>query len=134
MIGQLDECHDAQMVCIFMADGIGRHVRDNEVGLFLLHDVREMIARLRADGRAQEINTITHGNAWSVYFRDPEQNGIEIFCDTPWHVAQPALEPWDEKTSDDELRAATLAKFEDRESFGPMEEYVRKRKQELADR
>jgi catechol 2,3-dioxygenase-like lactoylglutathione lyase family enzyme len=98
-----------------------------------LGDVREMIARLRQDGRAEEINTVTHGNAWSVYFRDPEGNGIEIFCDTPWHVAQPVLERWDETATDEELHATTLATFEDRESFGPMAEYVRERKQEFAD-
>jgi catechol-2,3-dioxygenase len=98
-----------------------------------LSEVREMIALLRKDGRAQEINTITHGNAWSVYFKDPEGNGIEVFCDTPWHVAQPALIPWDENATDEELHATTRAHFQDRESFGPMEEYVRERKEEFAE-
>ena len=38
---------------------------------------------------------VTHGNAVSVYFKDPEGNGIEIFCDTPWHVPQPQVGFWD---------------------------------------
>jgi catechol-2,3-dioxygenase len=36
-----------------------------------------------------EVAPITHGNALSVYFRDPEGNRIELFVDTPWHVDQP---------------------------------------------
>jgi catechol 2,3-dioxygenase-like lactoylglutathione lyase family enzyme len=36
-----------------------------------------------------EIRPITHGNALSVYFRDPEANRIELFIDTPWYVDQP---------------------------------------------
>jgi hypothetical protein len=43
------------------------------------------------------------------------------------------LDGWDETATDEELHATTLATFEDRESFGPMAEYVRKRKQEFAD-
>jgi catechol 2,3-dioxygenase-like lactoylglutathione lyase family enzyme len=36
-----------------------------------------------------EIRPVTHGNALSVYFRDPEANRIELFIDTPWYVDQP---------------------------------------------
>ncbi len=38
---------------------------------------------------------LCHGNALSFYFSDPEQNGIEIFIDTPWDVDQPQGIPWD---------------------------------------
>ncbi len=33
--------------------------------------------------------TITHGNAWSIYFFDPEQNRIELYTPSPWYVEQP---------------------------------------------
>ena len=36
-----------------------------------------------------EVSPITHGNALSVYFRDPEGNRIELYIDTPWYVSQP---------------------------------------------
>ena len=36
-----------------------------------------------------------HGNAWSLYFRDPEGNRLEVFCDTQWYVEQPCLEDLD---------------------------------------
>jgi catechol-2,3-dioxygenase len=32
---------------------------------------------------------VTHGNAFSVYFKDPEGNRIELYVDSPWYVAQP---------------------------------------------
>ena len=38
---------------------------------------------------------MNHGNAWSVYFRDPEGNRIEIFCDTEWYIEQPCVEDLD---------------------------------------
>jgi catechol-2,3-dioxygenase len=35
------------------------------------------------------LQTVSHGNTWSVYFHDPDGNRLELFTDTPWHVAQP---------------------------------------------
>ena len=46
---------------------------------------------------------MTHGNAISVYFRDPEGNRIEVFIDTPWHVQQPLRQPIDLSLPDQEL-------------------------------
>lgn len=36
-----------------------------------------------------QIQTVSHGTTWSIYFHDPEGNRFEIFTDTPWHVNQP---------------------------------------------
>jgi catechol 2,3-dioxygenase len=36
-----------------------------------------------------ELQTVSHGNTWSIYFRDPEDNRMELFTDTPWQVIQP---------------------------------------------
>jgi catechol-2,3-dioxygenase len=43
----------------------------------------------------KELVQISHGNAWSVYFKDPEGNRIEMFVDTPWYTPQPCREPLD---------------------------------------
>jgi len=50
-----------------------------------------------------ELGPVTHGNAISAYFRDPEGNRLEVFIDMPWHVPQPFRIPLEMKKSDDEL-------------------------------
>jgi len=66
--------------------------------------LREMHRRLQREGMA-EISPVSHGNALSVYFRDPEGNRIELFVDTPWYVTQPLRVPMDMKLPDAELWA-----------------------------
>ena len=53
------------------------------------------------------VETVSHGTSWSVYFRDPEGNRLELFVDTPWHVAQPLRFPIDLSMPDNELIAWT---------------------------
>jgi catechol 2,3-dioxygenase-like lactoylglutathione lyase family enzyme len=60
-----------------------------------LPGLRAVHARITADARVTDIAPVTHGNAVSVYFRDPEGNRIEVFFDTPWYVTQPLREPID---------------------------------------
>ena len=97
-------------------------------------DVREMIQRLETDGRATDRNPLCHGNAWSIYFQDPENNGIEVFCDTPFHVRQPQGKAWDPAWSDEELLAWTEREFSDQPEFGPIDEYYARRAKELANK
>jgi len=52
------------------------------------------------------LGTITHGNALSVYFRDPEKNRVELLIDTPWYVPQPYRVPYDIMLPDAEVWAA----------------------------
>ncbi len=85
--------------------------------------MKTMAARLQADGRAQELSPVSHGNAWSVYFKDPEGNTIEVFCDSPFHVAQPQARPWDLSLSEDELRRRTEEEFGNEPQFKPMDEF-----------
>src|ERR1044071_1346118 len=40
-----------------------------------LDDLKALKKVLEADPEVTEIIPLTHGNAWSVYFRDPEFNG-----------------------------------------------------------
>lgn len=88
-----------------------------------LASLRAIGGALERDGRATELNPITHGNAWSFYFKDPEGNGIEVFCDTPWHVQQPQGKPWDPSLSDEELARWTQETFEKEPGFGPIGEF-----------
>jgi catechol 2,3-dioxygenase len=38
---------------------------------------------------ASDMQKRSHGNSWSIYFRDPETNIVEMYCATPWQVHQP---------------------------------------------
>lgn len=99
-----------------------------------LADVKAMIEALTDDGRATKMAPLSHGNAWSVYFSDPEGNGIEVFCDSPFHVAQPQGKPWDTSLDEDALVEWTREHFVDEPEFGPIDDYYAQRRTELADR
>ena len=71
-----------------------------------LDDLRTLHARL-ADEPVTEIRPVSHGNAWSVYFRDPEGNRIELYLDTPWYINQPFREPLDLSQSDEAILRET---------------------------
>ena len=86
-------------------------------------DVKEMANKLRSDGRARSLNPVNHGNAWSVYFKDPEGNGVEIFCDSPWNVQQPQVRTWDLSMDEDEMRRQTEREFKGEPGFRPMAEF-----------
>jgi catechol-2,3-dioxygenase len=57
-----------------------------------IETLQEFHHKLHVAGVA-ELLPITHGNALSVYCKDPEGNRIEIYIDTPWYVSQPLRVP-----------------------------------------
>ncbi len=59
-----------------------------------LATLRTIHARALAAGVATT-RCVTHGNAFSSYFPDPEGNTIEVYCDTDWYVPQPFGMPID---------------------------------------
>jgi catechol-2,3-dioxygenase len=65
--------------------------------------LRAMYRALQDEKGVSEIAPVSHGNALSVYFRDPEGNRIELFVDTPWYVDQPMRIPMDMSLEDDAL-------------------------------
>jgi catechol-2,3-dioxygenase len=60
---------------------------------------------------AARLETVSHGNSWSVYCLDPEGNRLELFVDTPWHVDQPVRFAIDLALPDAALAAATEAEI-----------------------
>jgi len=87
-----------------------------------LASLRHFHEKLQGE-KASEVLPATHGNAISVYFRDPEGNRLEIFLDTPWYCAQPCREPVDFSRSDAEIMnqaekvARSLPGFQPREQW-----------------
>jgi catechol 2,3-dioxygenase-like lactoylglutathione lyase family enzyme len=71
-----------------------------------LPTLRRFHQRLLAHG-ATDVQPVTHGNAISVYCRDPEGNRLELFVDTPWYCEQPLREPVDFAESDEAIMQRT---------------------------
>ncbi len=87
-----------------------------------LQDVRTVYAGLKSQPGAA-VEAVSHGDTWSVYFRDPEGNRLEVFADTPWHVAQPCRFPIDLSLDDERLRAETEQRIRDLPGFRNLEDW-----------
>jgi catechol 2,3-dioxygenase-like lactoylglutathione lyase family enzyme len=83
-----------------------------------LQTLKAMHRRVQAEG-ADEIIPVTHGNAISVYVRDPEGNRLEMYIDTPWYADQPMRVPVDFNLDDDALLAAVEAHARTLPGFRP---------------
>jgi len=84
--------------------------------------LREMHRRLQKEG-VGELAPVSHGNALSVYFKDPEGNRIELFVDTPWYVQQPVRIPMDMTLSDAEIWDWAKGEARKQAGFKPVEEW-----------
>ena len=78
--------------------------------------------RLLAAG-ASDMQPVTHGNAISLYCRDPEGNRLELFMDTPWYCEQPLREPVDFSRSDEQILAQAEAIARSRPRFMPRSQW-----------
>ena len=87
-----------------------------------LANVRRAYRKVR-EAACKVIDPRCHGNAWSIYFSDPEGNRVEMFCDTPWYVPQPLGFEIDLNKSEDELYRETEAICRAKPGFKPMEEW-----------
>jgi catechol 2,3-dioxygenase len=68
--------------------------------------------------------TVSHGNAWSIYFPDPEGNNVEVYASSDWYVPQPFRNPVDLTRPTGELVAETYASVKDNGEFMPIEEWT----------
>ena len=73
----------------------------------------------------KELVQISHGNAWSIYFKDPEGNRIELFVDTPWYTPQPCREPLDLTKSVEQIMKETEDYCRSRPRFQSHREWQR---------
>lgn len=81
-----------------------------------LNDLRAIHDNLLAAG-VTDILKIDHGNAWSLYFKDPEGNGVETYVDSPYHVAQPYAGEWDIAATNEQIEETTRAELADKPDF-----------------
>lgn len=69
-----------------------------------IDDMRDFKARIEAENLQIE-RIVSHGNAFGMYFFDPEGNRLEVYYKTGYPVPQPHGDPLDLERSDAELLA-----------------------------
>jgi catechol-2,3-dioxygenase len=84
--------------------------------------LREMHRRVEREG-VQDLAPVSHGNALSIYFKDPEGNRIELFVDTPWYVQQPLRIPMDMRLNDAEIWKWAESEARKQPGFRPVDEW-----------
>ncbi len=87
-----------------------------------LADLRIIHANLCAAG-IEGILKIDHGNAWSLYFKDPDGNGVECYVDSPFHVAQPNAGTFDIDATDEQIEQATRLRIQGAPEFQLMKDW-----------
>lgn len=73
-----------------------------------IDDLRDFKRRIEAENLQVE-RIVSHGNAFGMYFFDPEGNRIELYYKTGFPVPQPHGDPIDLEQSDEELLADAKA-------------------------
>ena len=86
-----------------------------------INDLRIFHEALQAS--SAELQTVSHGTTWSIYFRDPEGNRLELFTDTPWYVNQPCRFDIDLGLSNEELLRTTESRIKDLPGFREVEHW-----------
>ncbi len=116
-----DEHHQVAMVPARDGETAGNPLNHLAFRVASFADVKEMHGRLNTL-EGMEILPLSHGNTLSLYFNDPEGNGLEVFWDTPWHVAQPQGKVWETGLDLDAALAWVEENFSQEPSFSRPEE------------
>jgi len=80
----------------------------------------------------EDLGPVSHGNALSAYFLDPEKNRIEFYMHTPWHVPQPHRISVDLALPDARLWAAVEQDVRATPGFKPREEWIAEMDRKIA--
>jgi len=95
-----------------------------------LEDVQAAWKRAKDAPGVQRLYGTNHGNAWSLYFFDPEGNRVEVFADSQWYIPQPRTDELDLSKPAAEIRAESERFCRSCDGFMPLAAYQRK----IADR
>lgn len=95
--------------------------------------LRALYQTLQNEQGVTDILPATHGNAISLYFRDPEGTRIECFIDTPWYCEQPLREVLDFAMSEADIMAQSERIARSGKHFMPRSEWVARMRQRMAD-
>src|SRR3972149_967425 len=96
-----------------------------------LETLRTYFAAFVAEG-VPGLDPINHGNAWSLYWPDPEGNRLEVYTYTPWHVQQPFADKFDLSEPGDAILAKTLEMIKADHSHCPRDVWTDRQRAKLA--
>jgi catechol 2,3-dioxygenase len=99
------------------------HINQISFRVASVEDLQTIWRRVKDESGVTDMRPMDHGNAWSLYFRDPEGNRLEVFCDTQWYIEQPCIEDLDLALPADEIRAKSDAFCRKAPGFRPIAEY-----------
>jgi catechol-2,3-dioxygenase len=96
-----------------------RHTNAQQISFTVgsLDDLRELYHSIRDYG-ISTFRITNHGIAFGCYFRDPENNHVEVYWSTGMDYPQPHGEPIDLDATNEEL-LAVLANMTPKEGSGP---------------
>ena len=83
----------------------------------------EVWRKVKDEPGVSDMRPMDHGNAWSLYFRDPEGNRLEVFCDTEWYIEQPCIEDLDLSQPAEKIKAKSDAFCRSAPGFRPIADY-----------
>ena len=125
-----DEHHQIVLAAVGSGDARAGSIDHLAFRIDGLDTLRRCRQALTSDG-CESVQAVSHGTTWSIYFRDPEGNRLELFVDTPWHVAQPLRFPIDLAMADDELIAWTRAQICTLPDFQPSQGWFERHRERL---
>ena len=97
-----EEHHELLLMPGRTGDGDVKIVQQMSFHVDTIEDVREFHGRFVEDGVKID-SVVTHGNTASVYFRDPEDNRLEIYYSLPVEWKQPFRAEIDVTQSGDDI-------------------------------
>ena len=86
-----------------------------------LPELREVARRIVEERQIDlsQLDQLDHGNAWSLYFRDPEGNMLELYVETPWKLKHPFAQHFDIMQPDDVIIGTTCERVRASEGVDP---------------
>ena len=110
------------------------HINQLSFRVDRLEEVQSVWQRVKDEPGVHDMRGTNHGNAFSFYFRDPEGNRVEIFCDTPWYISQPCIEELDLSKSAAVILAETEAFCRHAPGFRPVSDFQQAVAERIAQR
>lgn len=84
--------HQQVVLCDGRAANTPSSINQLSLRITTLDELRRMEAVLKEDDRVKGYRYTCHGNSFSIYFSDPEDNWVELAVESVWYV--PAPEGW----------------------------------------